>query len=53
MPTGRRTDHPGSANEILRQQFNLLLAKLDADVGITDTNYAALLKVELVGEDRG
>lgn len=27
----------------LRTQFNALLAKLDADGGVTDTNYAATL----------
>lgn len=45
---GRRTDHPEAANEKLRQEFNrlvdafdALLAKLDADSGVGDSNYAA------------
>jgi hypothetical protein len=31
--------------ETLRAQFNLLLAKLDADAGVTDTNYASTLEI--------
>ena len=43
----------GSAVKVLIQQFNALLAKLDADVGVTDTDYASTLKVQdaLTGQD--
>lgn len=31
---------------MLAAQFNALLAKLDADVGVTDTDFAATLKIQ-------
>ena len=31
-----------AANNALATKFNAVLAKLDADAGVTDTNYAAL-----------
>ena len=46
MPAGVKTDHDGSCNELLRLEFNklrakfdALLAQLDADAGVTDTDY--------------
>lgn len=48
MPEGIKTDHPNSANELLRQEFNKLRAKFDAvlaemdtDSGITGTSWAS------------
>ncbi|MGR9108261.1 MAG: hypothetical protein ACU843_15175 [Gammaproteobacteria bacterium] len=35
----------GTTIEELQQNLNALLAKLDADVGVTDTNYASTLAV--------
>jgi hypothetical protein len=31
-----------AAFQLLQTKFNAVLAKLDADAGVTDTNYAAL-----------
>jgi len=42
----------GSVLADLIAKHNALLAKLDADATVTDTNYAALLTVNALGEDR-
>ena len=50
MPAGTRTVHKNDASELLRVEFNklraafdALCAKLDADAGVTDVNYASTL----------
>ncbi len=50
MPAGVRTVAKNDASELLRVEFNklraafdALCAKLDADTGVADTNYAATL----------
>lgn len=43
------TDHLRDAAddlETLRVQFNALLAKLDADAGVTDTNFVSTLQIQ-------
>lgn len=66
MPAGRRTVSKNDASEVLRQEFNklrvkydALLAKLDADAGVTDADFVSTLgtgssggaaSVTLVGE---
>lgn len=39
----------GSKLDELITKHNLLLAKLDADAGVTDTNYAATLGIKPIG----
>jgi hypothetical protein len=40
----------GTIIEELQNTVNLLLAKLDADAGVTDTNFAATLKITKLSE---
>jgi hypothetical protein len=40
----------GTNLETIATQFNALLAKLDADAGITDTDYAATLALKPLSE---
>lgn len=49
MPANK-TANLGTVLQELIDRHNALLAKLDADAGVTDTNYAALLSVRNLGE---
>lgn len=42
--------NPGTVIQELIDNHNALLAKLDADVNLTDDDYAATLKVRNLGE---
>lgn len=51
MPAAKAA-HLGACLYDLIKQHNALLAKLDADVGVSATDYAATLKVKLPEERR-
>lgn len=49
MPANARVQL-GDVIEELITKHNALLAKLDADAGVTDTNFASLLKIKTLAE---
>ena len=66
MPTRDNLGHDGGADRVTALQFNnlvakfdALLAKLDADAGVTDANYVATLDsnsangAQQIGDDKG
>lgn len=49
MPANARVQLGDVIDELIAKH-NALLAKLDLDAGVTDTNYAATLKVKTLAE---
>ena len=49
MPANARVQLGDVVNDLITQH-NALLAKLDADVGVTGTDYVATLKVKTLAE---
>lgn len=49
MPANARVQLGDVIDELITKH-NALLAKLDLDAGVTDTNYTATLKVETLAE---
>ena len=49
MPANARVQLGDVVNDLITQH-NALLAKLDADVGVTGTDYVATLKVKALAE---
>ena len=49
MPANARVQLGDVIDELITKH-NALLAKLDLDAGVTDTNYAATLKVKTLAE---